>query len=188
MIGNVPEYKRIEMFSQRLRTAAPITGGLVLPTATSETFDSPLQTTIEEWISEQKRDPTFEDHSLAALPETAFRHVLYLHGPDDTPTRSHLGTPQTREPLVRFMHEQMFHLGHAKVAERLLRSYFWPTLKRDTRRVLNDCPDCEIEKERQNQAHGLFRARPHHAPRSRFAIDFQGQARTCRYRRRRSFI
>jgi hypothetical protein len=34
---------------------------------------------------------------------------------------------------------------------------------------------CEIEKARQNLAHGLFRARPNEAPRTRFAMDFQGQ-------------
>jgi hypothetical protein len=69
----------------------------------------------------------------------------------------------------------MFHLGHAKVAERLLRSYFWPSLRKDTRTALNDCATCEIEKARQNLAHGLFRARPNEAPRSRYAMDFQGQ-------------
>jgi hypothetical protein len=74
-----------------------------------------------------------------------------------------------------FTHEQMFHLGQAKVTERLLRGYYWPTLRVDVRRWLHNCPDCEIEKARQNQAHGLFRARPYDAPRTRFAMDFQGQ-------------
>ncbi len=83
--------------------------------------------------------------------------------------------PRTREPLIRFTHARMFHLGQAKVAERLSQSYFWPTLRRDTRRALTDCSECENEKARQNQAHGLFRARPHDAPRTRFAMDFQGQ-------------
>ncbi len=40
----------------------------------------------------------------------------------------------------------MFHLGHAKVAERLSRSYFWPKLRGDTRTVLNDCPECELKR------------------------------------------
>ncbi len=50
-------------------------------------------------------------------------------------------------------------------------------LRGDTRRILTDCPECEVEKARQNQAHGLFRARPHDAPRSRLAMDFQGQGK-----------
>jgi hypothetical protein len=71
----------------------------------------------------------------------------------------------------------MFHLGHAKVTERLLKSYYWPSLRSDCRKVLSDCPICEIEKARQHHAHGLFRARPHDAPRSRYAMDFQGQGK-----------
>jgi hypothetical protein len=75
------------------------------------------------------------------------------------------------------MHQRMFRLRHAKAAERLLHSYFWPSLREDTRTALNDCATCEIEKARQNLAHGLFRARPNEAPRSRYAMDFQGQGK-----------
>ena len=64
VVGNVPEYGRIEMFSQRLRTAAPITGQLSLD---SNTFDSPVPTVIEDWIKEQGCDIAFRD-SIASLP------------------------------------------------------------------------------------------------------------------------
>jgi hypothetical protein len=173
VIGNIPEYNRLEMFAQSLRTLAPITGSRIIPTCDSDTFDSPVPTTLEEWIREQKRDPLYEN-ALAAMPDTAFRYGLYLYAPDGAAPRI-LVPPQTREALVRFTHEQMFHLGEAKVIERLLRSYWWPTIRRDTRRIVQDCPDCEIEKARRNEAHGLFRARPHDVPRSRYAMDFQGQ-------------
>ncbi len=99
---------------------------------------------------------------------------LYLYAPDDMPPRI-MVPPKTREPLIRFTHARMFHLGHAKVSERLLKSYFWPSLRTDARKLLKDCPICEVEKARQHHAHGLFRARPHEAPRSRYAMDFQGQ-------------
>jgi hypothetical protein len=132
-----------------------------------------MPTTLEEWITEQQRDEVFK-HSLSTMSTVSCRNGLYLFAPDDAPPRIFVPL-QTREPLIRFVREQMFHLGHAKVAERLSRSYFWPKLRGDTRKVLNDCPECEIEKARQNQAHGLFRARPHDAPRTRFAMDFQGQ-------------
>jgi hypothetical protein len=173
IIGNIPEYNRLKMFAQSLRTPAPITGSKSTPTNNSDNFDSPVPTTLEEWIREQKRDPLYEN-AVAALPGTAFRHGLYLYAPDNAPPRI-LVPPQTREGLIRFTHEQMYHLGEAKVVERLSRSYWWPTIRKDTRRILQDCPDCEIEKARRNEAHGLFRARPHDAPRSRFAMDFQGQ-------------
>jgi transposase InsO family protein len=71
----------------------------------------------------------------------------------------------------------MFHLGHAKVAERLAKSYFWPDLRGDTRRILTDCPTCELDKARRNEAHGLFRALPTGAPRAQYAMDFQGQGK-----------
>jgi hypothetical protein len=62
-----------------------------------------------------------------------------------------------------------------KVASTLKRSYHWPTLAQDTRRILDDCPNCEMEKARTNLAHGLFAAKPHQAPRAHFAMKFQGQ-------------
>ncbi len=55
------------------------------------------------------------------------------------------------------------------------RSYFWPTMRKDVRKILSDCPTCELNKARQNTAHGLFSAMPVHAPRSRWCMDFQGQ-------------
>jgi transposase InsO family protein len=177
VVGNIPEYCAIEMFSQDLRTAAPITGPEVIladtSASTTDTFDEPVPTIVEEWIAEQNKDPAFLQ-TLNSLPGIACREGLYLFAPDDVPPRIFV-PPQTREPLIRFTHARMFHLGQAKVAERLLKSYYWPTLRKDTRRILTDCPECEVEKARQQEAHGLFRARPNEAPRARYAMDFQGQ-------------
>jgi hypothetical protein len=69
----------------------------------------------------------------------------------------------------------MFHLGSSKVTAALKKMYLWPSLAADTKRWLADCPDCELEKARQNTAHGTFSARPFDAPRARCAMDFQGQ-------------
>jgi hypothetical protein len=52
VIGNVPEYNRIEMFTQSLRTAAPLTGRPNPVIDATETFTSPMPTTLEEWITE----------------------------------------------------------------------------------------------------------------------------------------
>jgi transposase InsO family protein len=174
LVGNVPSYKAIEMSSQTLRTSAPITGDETVSSVAVDTFDEPVPTTVEEWIAEQQRDPEFLRTLDSILEAAKSREGLYLYAPYGIPPRI-LVPPQTREPLIRFTHARMFHLGQAKVAERLLQSYFWPTLRRDTRHTLTDCPECKNEKARQNQAHGLFRARPHDAPRTRFAMDFQSQ-------------
>ena len=174
ILGNIPACTKIEMFSQTLSTAAPITGIITDANQSSDnTFDEPVPITIEDWMIEQRRDPAFLI-DLETIPNIACRDGLYLHAPDGQPPRI-VVPPQTQEALIRFTHERMFHLGHAKVADRLSKSYFWPTLRRDVRRIVTDCPECELEKARQSQAHGLFRARPHDAPRSRYAMDFQGQ-------------
>ena len=55
------------------------------------------------------------------------------------------------------------------------RSTYWPTMRTDVKKFLKDCPDCELAKARQTEATSLFAARPHDAPRSRWAMDFQGQ-------------
>ncbi len=73
--------------------------------------------TIEDWMIEQRRDPSFL-RDLETIPNTACRNGLYLHAPDEQPPRI-IVPPQTQEALIRFTHERMFHLGQAKVADRL---------------------------------------------------------------------
>jgi hypothetical protein len=87
---------------------------------------------------------------------------------------------QQQEALIRFTHEKMFHLGAAKVAATLKRSYHWPTLAQDTRRILDDCPNCEMEKARTNLAQGLFAAKPHQAPRDGLPVSRDGAYRRVR--------
>jgi hypothetical protein len=48
-------------------------------------------------------------------------------------------------------------------------------MRADVKKFLKDCADCELAKARQTEASSLFAARPHDAPRSRWAMDFQGQ-------------
>ena len=80
-----------------------------------------------------------------------------------------------REMLIRDTHARMHHLHHAKVFAVLKQSYFWPDIKKDTRKALENCPECELNKARQNTAHALFHAAPVYAPRARWCMDFQGQ-------------
>jgi hypothetical protein len=103
VIGNVPEYNRIEMFTQSLRTTAPLTGRSNPVTNTSETFTSPIPTTLEDWIAEQQGDDVFKQ-SLSTMSTVACHNGLYLFAPDDAPPRIFV-PPQTHEPLIRFVHE-----------------------------------------------------------------------------------
>jgi hypothetical protein len=186
VVGNIPEYRSLEIFSQHLRTPAPITGGT--GNGPADEFEDPVPHVVEDWIHEQTRDAEFIE-SLTSLPDIACRNGLYLYAPDHESPRI-IVPLLVREPLIRFTHARMFHLGHAKVAERLAKSYFWPTLRKDVRHTLTDCPICELDKARRNEAHGLFRAQPVGAPRARYAMDFQGQgkARTVNVRPSHSSI
>ncbi len=90
VIGNIPEYRVVGLFSQALLTAAPITGDQF-----STTFDEPVPTVVEEWINEQNQDPDFIV-SLGSLPEIACRQGLYLYAPDDIPPPHHGAAENTR--------------------------------------------------------------------------------------------
>jgi hypothetical protein len=86
VIGNIPTYSAIEMFSQQLRTEAPITGIIAAYSESSSTFGEPVPTSVEEWIVEQQRDLDFFK-SLDNLPHVACRDGLYLYAPDNVSPR-----------------------------------------------------------------------------------------------------
>jgi hypothetical protein len=129
----------------------------------------------EDWCTAQQEDPSFAPF-VADLPAAAVRDGLQIYAPDNS-TPLILVPSTIREPLVRLTHRKMFHLGSAEVTAALKKMYFWPSLAADTKRWLADCPDCGLEKARQNAARGMFSARPFDfdAPRARHAMDFQGQ-------------
>ncbi len=104
------------MFSQRLRTPAPITG--VQNTGPASEFEDPVSHVVEDWIHEQTRDPDFIK-SLEWIEDG-----LYLYAPDGQAPKI-LVLKVAREPLIRFTHARMFHLGYTKVTERLTKIYLW---------------------------------------------------------------
>ena len=129
--------------------------------------------TLEAWVRAQKLDLTF-DEFVQTVDDAALRHGLWIQAPADrTPTI--IVPTACREMLIRDTHARMHHLHHAKVFAVLKNSYFWPDIKKDTRKALENCPECELNKARQNTAHALFHAAPVYAPRARWCMDFQGQ-------------
>jgi hypothetical protein len=48
-------------------------------------------------------------------------------------------------------------------------------MKNDVRRICEECELCENEKGKRRLAHGLFTSDTINKPRSRYAMDFQGQ-------------
>jgi len=192
IIGNVPDCAPVETFSAELRTPAPLMDLFALATTPNtaaadpntsdpgspssvddDSFVTDVPQTLEAWAEAQAADPEF-GALIATINDVAVRSNLHIHAPADRPPRI-IVPPSTQTALIRHTHVRMWHLGSDKVSRTLRLSYYWPTLTSDTRRVLRDCPGCELEKARQTKAHGLFSARPYETPRTRWAMDFQGQ-------------
>ncbi len=133
-----------------------------------------MSRTLEAWVRAQKMDLTFEEFAQTVDDDVALKHGLWIQAaPDRTPT---IIVPKAcQEMFIRDTHVRMHHLHHAKVFAVLKKSYFWPDMKKDTRKILEDFPECELSKARQNTAHALFHAAPVYAPRARWCMDFQGQ-------------
>ena len=52
--------------------------------------------------------------------------------------------------------------------------YWWPKAGKDCREWYHKCPSCELTKAKRNHMHGMFRAKKHRLPRSRWGMDFYG--------------
>ncbi len=181
VLGNLTNCAPIETFSNPLRTPAPVTdfsvdGSIDASTGgdnSADEVEGTLPRTLEAWIHAQTNDPDLPA-LLESIKHKVLRQDLWIHAaPNASPTI--IVPPAQQEALTRSVHEQMFHLNQAKVSAVLERSYYWPGMRGDIRRVLADCPTCELAKARQDTAHGLFQALPVQAPRSCWCMDFQGQ-------------
>jgi transposase InsO family protein len=185
VIGNLEDCHPIEIFSSTLRTPAPVTGfgerrlpdggveRAILDDDALDEVEGTVPRTLEAWVRAQKLDAGF-DEMVRTMEDCALRNELWIQAlPGRTPT---IVVPSScQELLVRDTHARLHHVNHAKVHETLKRSYCFPAMKTQTRKWLEDCPECELNKARQQTAHALFHSAPVHAPRAKWCMDFQGQ-------------
>ena len=172
VIGNIPNCAPIEVFESTLTTTAPLMED-ISPDNPANEFSDPVPKSIEEWKEAQDACPDFTA-MLDGIDNVAVRNGLRIYAPPGSLPKI-IVPPSMQESLTRYQHLKMYHLGSAKVAATLRLAYFWPKLASTVKTILNNCPGCELEKARQNEATGMFAARPHDAPRARCAMDFQGQ-------------
>jgi hypothetical protein len=85
----------------------------------------------------------------------------------DFPSRI-LIPPSLRDILITQHHHDLQHISHPKVLTSLARHFYWPAMKADVRRIVEDCEICENEKGKRNLAHGLFSSNTTTKPRSRY--------------------
>ncbi len=167
IVGNIPDLLHFHHIHSQV---------LLRPSSLLETFPNTLHpslpSTIHDWKHAQDNEPDF----LALLdPDTlANCNGLTVFKDADFPSRI-LVPPTLRDPLIRQHHYDLQHVSHSKVLTSLSRYYFWPAMKANVRRVCKDCALCENEKGKRRLAHGLFSLDTTTKPRSRYAMDFQGQ-------------
>jgi hypothetical protein len=145
VIGSLPGCKPTEIFAARLRTPVPVTGcqrpGPGRPGNAEDDFErveGAVPRTLEAWIHAQNADDDFPA-LLEMIDDKAQRNELWISAPPDS--NPIIIVPSScQELLVRNAHHRMFHLAHAKVFAVIRRSYFWPTMKTDVRKILQDCP------------------------------------------------
>ncbi len=166
-IGNIPTLQQFAKIYAQL---------LLRPSSLLEHFASSrsptLPTTIAEWKQAHLDDPDF----LSELPADSLLVCdgLSFYKDDDFPSCI-LVSPTLREALVRQHHADLQHLSHPKVITSLARHYYWPIMRNDVRHFIKDCELCENERAKRRLAHGMFAGHRTDKPRSRYAMDFQGQ-------------
>jgi hypothetical protein len=166
-LGNMPSLQELsKIFSHVLDRPSPLLCqyNTALPTH--------VPTTLDEWRQAQQNEPDFL--TVLAPNFLVLCNGLTLFKDADFPSRI-LVPPSLREPLTQQHHADLQHVSHPKVLTSLARYYFWPAMKADVRRIVDDCELCENEKAKRRLAHGLFSSDTTSKPRSRYSMDFQGQ-------------
>ena len=108
------------------------------------------------------------------LTKTAKRHggtYVFLDG--QQPAR-HLVPRPLRQKLIHMVHTAQRHLGSAYNLTQLRKSYFWPTMAKDTREHVKKCKQCALAEVARFAAHKMYAAAPSQAPTCHVAIDFKG--------------
>ena len=77
-----------------------------------------------------------------------------------------------RQALIEREHATSQHAGWKKVYSALSRTYWWPGMSTQVKRVVQACNACALNNGRRNLAHGQFNSVQPHGPRLAYAIDF----------------
>ena len=83
-----------------------------------------------------------------------------------------------RKLLANYCHEMKCHVDWSKVYSDLKKTYHWPTMKTDVRKWIADCSMCNMLHARKNHAHGHFRVNLEGMPRTTWAADYYGVAKS----------
>jgi hypothetical protein len=83
--------------------------------------------------------------------------------------------PSRRKDIIKRCHEDILqHLGSAKVASYIMRTYTWQGIRKDIRTFCAACETCARENATRNFSHGWYRGVEGAIPRTRYGMDFYG--------------
>ncbi len=130
-LGNLPSLDDFaKIFSSVLDRPSPLLSHY------AGTLPTPVPTTLGAWKQAQQLESDFltrlDPDSLADCNGlTVFRSA-------DFPSRI-LVPPSLRDALITQHYHDLQHVSHPKVTTSLARHFFWPAMKVDVRRVVDDC-------------------------------------------------
>jgi len=129
---------------------------------------------FKTWVPEQKQmikkyPKIYKDETIYKRTSDGF--ILYKPNEDQTLAL----VPQERvNELVKSQHRALCHGGMGKVISAIKRNWHWPTLNKDVKRIVQNCPACQLLKAKRARAHRHFRAKVFCTPRTSWGCDFYG--------------
>ena len=83
-----------------------------------------------------------------------------------------------RKALTILTHTNMHHRSWKKVLAKLRNGYFWPNMATQVKKWVQNCTECPLVHCRRNLQHNQFSSVVYEGPRTAYAFDFYGVAKS----------
>ena len=134
---------------------------------------------VQDWIEEQ--EPAVAEYPADDVLTRG--DGLRLWKPESVKEARVIVPYGRRRALVTKTHQELQHLGAAKVLAALRKQYHWTGMSGDVKAVIDDCAACQLSNATRNVHHGHFRLRQTGGPRETYALDFHGMTESVDGRR-----
>ena len=118
-----------------------------------------------EWAKLQK------DTDCPAANRVFDNQGVMKYDPGDGPT-CYVVPAAKRLELMQLIHKSLGHNVDTTLSE-IKRAYWWTNMTTDVRKFMDQCVHCNINKNRIQHAHGLWRAVQYDQPRQTYAMDIK---------------
>lgn len=131
----------------------------------------PHHKTREDWIAEQVRHRTADLWAHEPHVRPAQDGLLMYQSPEENMFRTVVPEP-LQIPLIQWKHKHMCHMSAKKVLNSLKQRFYFKSMHRKCKEVVDACALCNLLKARMKHAHGHFRAKLHCTPRTSYGADY----------------